>query len=41
MNLNTVNDCNCLDECSEIRYQHNVVYTHKNLTKDIKNPDKQ
>lgn len=36
--INTTNDCNCLDVCTEIRFKHNVVYTHRNLTKKVKNP---
>ncbi|XP_025196558.1 pickpocket protein 28-like [Melanaphis sacchari] len=39
-NINTTNHCNCLDVCSELRFNHNVVYTHKNLTKNVKNPQK-
>jgi len=38
--INTTNDCNCLDVCTEIRFKHNVVYTHRNLTKKAKNPKK-
>ncbi|XP_060863036.1 pickpocket protein 28-like [Metopolophium dirhodum] len=38
--INTTNDCNCLNVCTEIRFKHNVVYTHRNLTKKVKNPQK-
>lgn len=38
--LNTSNDCNCLDTCTEMRYQHNIVYTQKNLTKSVTSLDK-
>ncbi|VVC29438.1 Epithelial sodium channel, partial [Cinara cedri] len=41
INLNTTNDCNCLETCTHIRYQHNVVYTHRNLTNNVIQPDKQ
>uniref|UniRef100_A0A2S2P305 Amiloride-sensitive cation channel 5 n=1 Tax=Schizaphis graminum TaxID=13262 RepID=A0A2S2P305_SCHGA len=38
--INTTNYCNCLDVCTGIRFKHNVVYTHRNLTKNVKKPQK-
>ncbi|KAE9532798.1 hypothetical protein AGLY_009879, partial [Aphis glycines] len=37
-NINTTKYCNCLDVCTDIKFNHNVVYTHRNLTKNVKNP---
>lgn len=32
-NISTAIECNCLDVCTEISYNYNVVHTHCNFSK--------